>query len=187
MADTNQISKTIIIERSIREADFVSSLEIHSDNSLSADSSLPPKSSVVYEEINKLQQNIDTQKENLEKKITDEISKTFDQNNIYEGFDTKINNKFDSLYISLTDEVNRAKRLEQELDSRIDDEKERLDTFLAGADIKEAAIDTLKEVQDWIAADTTGTAELINNVSKIDERVKVLEQEIIISCGNSKC
>lgn len=41
----------------------------------------------------------------------------------------------------------------------------KLDTFLAAADVGEAAIDTLKEIQDYITADGTAAAEMTANIS----------------------
>lgn len=57
------------------------------------------------------------------------------------------------------------------LQSAIDTEKGRMDAFLDAADIGDAAIDTLKELQDYIASDKTAATTLTNKVGALETTV----------------
>lgn len=58
-----------------------------------------------------------------------------------------------------------------ELQTAITTEKERMDTFLASADIGGEAIDTLKELQDYIKNDQTAATTLTNKVGALETTV----------------
>lgn len=57
------------------------------------------------------------------------------------------------------------------LQTAIDTEKGRMDAFLDAADIGDAAIDTLKELQDYIASDKTAATTLTNKVGALEATV----------------
>ena len=57
------------------------------------------------------------------------------------------------------------------LQTAIDTEKGRMDAFLDAADIGDAAIDTLKELQDYIVSDKTAATTLTNKVGALEATV----------------
>lgn len=57
------------------------------------------------------------------------------------------------------------------LQSAIDTEKGRMDAFMASAEIGDAAIDTLKELQDYIASDKTAATTLTTKVGALETTV----------------
>lgn len=57
------------------------------------------------------------------------------------------------------------------LQDAIDTEKGRMDAFMASAEIGDAAIDTLKELQDYIASDKTAATTLTNKVGALETTV----------------
>ena len=77
-----------------------------------------------------------------------------------------------TLTTNLNSEISRAKKAESDLTTAISTEKGRIDTFLASADVSETAIDTLKEIQDYInthgEAATTMTSKINKNASNIE-------------------
>lgn len=65
-----------------------------------------------------------------------------------------------------------------ELANSINDVKNDVDAFFAAADIGGAAIDTLKEIQDYISSDGTAAAEMTGKISALETTVgKVAEGE----------
>lgn len=50
------------------------------------------------------------------------------------------------------------------LEGKISAEKNRLDTFLNAAEVSDAAVDTLKEIQDYIASHGTAADEMVKNI-----------------------
>jgi hypothetical protein len=61
---------------------------------------------------------------------------------------------------NLDTEVARAKAAEEANAAAIATEKARMDAFMLSADVTEKAVDTLKEIQDYIASDGTAAAEM---------------------------
>ena len=57
------------------------------------------------------------------------------------------------------------------LQDAINTEKGRMDAFMASAEIGDAAIDTLKELQDYIASDKTAATTLTNKVGALETTV----------------
>lgn len=49
-----------------------------------------------------------------------------------------------------------------------------IDAFLSATEVGDATIDTLKEIQDWIASDETGTAALVNRVGANETAIATL-------------
>lgn len=58
-----------------------------------------------------------------------------------------------------------------ELEGKITAEKERMDAFLANADVSTNAVDTLKEIQEYITSDGTAAAEVTNKISALETAV----------------
>ncbi len=52
-----------------------------------------------------------------------------------------------------------------ELEGKITTEKERLDTFLNAAEVGDAAIDTLKEIQDYISTHGEAAGKMVNDIA----------------------
>lgn len=57
------------------------------------------------------------------------------------------------------------------LQSAINTEKNRMDVFMASADLTENAVDTLKEIQDYINSDGTAAAEMTNKIGNLETTV----------------
>lgn len=53
-----------------------------------------------------------------------------------------------------------------------------IDSFLKAEEVADAAIDTLKEIQDWIASDETGTEALIGRVAANESAIDTLEGKV---------
>lgn len=169
MAETNQTN----VNKGLLESEFREVLKLYTETILKADSTLPPQNKAVYEAINTLQERLTQHKSDT----SNELLAINDALNIAK---TLLTNEIATKFELLTKDSSV-------LDNKIKIEKERLDAFLDGEDIEGTAIDTLKEIQRWIRDDETGTADLINQVGKIEDRVEFLEKEVVlISCGNSK-
>lgn len=67
-------------------------------------------------------------------------------------------------------EIERAKAAEQELSDAINAEKEKLDAFLSSGDV-DSALDSLKEIQDFITGEASAADELVSKVSEIESEV----------------
>ena len=80
----------------------------------------------------------------------------------------KVTNNLEILARSIGDEADRARNKEQELLDKITIEKDRIDDFFKAAEVGDIAIDTLIEIQKWIEADETDTANLLKRVSHIE-------------------
>ena len=64
------------------------------------------------------------------------------------------------------------------LEAAIKTEKDRLDTFLSAAEVGEAAIDTLKEIQDYIASDGNAASEMATNIGKNAAAIEGLQSTV---------
>lgn len=56
-----------------------------------------------------------------------------------------------------------------------------IDAFFTAAETGTEALDTLKEIQDWIASDETGTTELINRVAANETAIDTLEAKVDVT------
>lgn len=67
------------------------------------------------------------------------------------------------------------------LDSRSNETREKVDTFLADADTSEQAIDKLKELQDYIKSDETSASQMLGDIAlnknDIADNAEALEKE----------
>lgn len=65
-----------------------------------------------------------------------------------------------------------------ELKSAINTEKSRIDTFLAAADTGDKAVDTLKEIQNYIDTHGEAAAEMTTNIGKNTTDIKALQDTV---------
>lgn len=84
----------------------------------------------------------------------------------YKAADTALSNRVKTIeddYLKASDKT--------ELANSIADVKSDVDTFLAAANIGGEAIDTLKEIQDYISSDGTAAAEMTNKIGALETTV----------------
>ena len=84
----------------------------------------------------------------------------------YKAADTALSNRVKAIeddYLKATDKT--------ELANSISDVKSDVDTFLAAANIGGEAIDTLKEIQDYISSDGTAAAEMTSKIGALETTV----------------
>ncbi len=82
------------------------------------------------------------------------------------------------LNTAITTEKNRANTAENALKSAINTEKSRIDAFLAAADTGDKAIDTLKEIQNYIDKHGEAAAEMTTNIGKNATDIKALQDAV---------
>lgn len=82
------------------------------------------------------------------------------------------------LNTAITTEQNRANTAENALKSAINTEKSRIDAFLAAADTGDKAIDTLKEIQNYIDTHGEAAAEMTTNIGKNATDIKALQDAV---------
>lgn len=68
--------------------------------------------------------------------------------------------------------------LKKDLQAEIKTERDRMDTFMAAAEIGGAAIDTLKEIQDYINTHGTAAAEMLQKIGKNETAIANIKTEI---------
>lgn len=132
--------------------------------------------------------------------LNDEISRSTNKDN---DLDTRIDNEIqrasgaeNTLTTNLNSEISRATRAESDLNtaiateqnrantaenalkSAINTEKSRIDAFLAAADTGDKAIDTLKEIQNYIDTYGEAAAEMTTNIGKNATDIKALQDAI---------
>ena len=109
---------------------------------------------------------------NIEKDYLKAADKTALSNTIsgidtaYKAADTALSNRVKAIE---DDHLKKADKTE--LATSIADVKSDVDTFLAAANIGGEAIDTLKEIQDYISSDGTAAAEMTNKISALETAV----------------
>ena len=89
------------------------------------------------------------------------------------------------LNTAITTEKNRANTAENALKSAINTEKSRIDTFLAAADTGDKAIDTLKEIQNYIDTHGEAAAKMTTNIGKNATDIKALQDAVGAGGGSS--
>ena len=67
------------------------------------------------------------------------------------------------------------------LQNQINKEKSRIDTFFADANMQEAAIDTLVELQTYIADDKTQATQILADIGEEEKRAKEAEAELLVA------
>lgn len=83
-----------------------------------------------------------------------------------------------ALNTAINTEKNRANTAENALKSAINTEKSRIDAFLAAADTGDKAIDTLKEIQNYIDTHGEAAAEMTANIGKNATDIKALQDSV---------
>lgn len=84
----------------------------------------------------------------------------------YKAADTALSNRVKTIeddYLKASDKT--------ELANSINGVKDDVDAFFAAADVGEAAIDTLKEIQNYISSDGTAAAEMTSKISALETTV----------------
>ena len=83
-----------------------------------------------------------------------------------------------NLNTAITTEKNRANTAENALKNAINTEKSRIDAFLAAADTGDKAIDTLKEIQNYIDTHGEAAAKMTTNIGKNATDIKALQDSV---------
>ena len=83
-----------------------------------------------------------------------------------------------TLTTNLNSEISRATRAESDLNTAINTEKSRIDAFLAAADTGDKAIDTLKEIQNYIDTHGEAAAKMTTNIGKNATDIKALQDSV---------
>lgn len=83
-----------------------------------------------------------------------------------------------TLTTNLNSEISRATQAESDLNTAINTEKSRIDAFLAAADTGDKAIDTLKEIQNYIDTHGEAAAEMTTNIGKNATDIKALQDSV---------
>jgi hypothetical protein len=79
---------------------------------------------------------------------------------------------------NLDTEVLRAKAAEEANAAAIKAEKERMDAFMLSAEVGEAAVDTLKEIQSYITSDGTAAAKMADDIAAAQDAADKAQGEV---------
>ena len=109
-----------------------------------------------------------TRAKDAEKVITDNLN----------AETTRATKAENTLTTNLNSEISRATRAESDLNTAINTEKSRIDAFLAAADTGDKAIDTLKEIQNYIETHGEAAAEMTINIGKNATDIKALQDSV---------
>ena len=109
-----------------------------------------------------------TRAKDAEKVITDNLN----------AETTRATKAENTLTTNLNSEISRATQAESDLNTAINTEKSRIDTFLAVADTGDKAIDTLKEIQNYIDTHGEAAAEMTTNIGKNATDIKALQDAV---------
>ena len=115
-----------------------------------------------------------TRAKDAEKVITDNLN----------AETTRATKAENTLTTNLNSEISRATQAESDLNTAINTEKSRIDAFLAAADTGDKAIDTLKEIQNYIDTDGKAAAKMTTNIGKNATDIKAL-QDVVGAGGSS--
>ena len=100
------------------------------------------------------------------------------------GLDTAIDNAVagidEKLGATYTKDNSVAKAIQAAADAAAAAQRD-IDSFLKAEEVADAAIDTLKEIQDWIANDETGTEALIGRVSANESAISTLNSKVDVT------
>ena len=114
--------------------------------------------------------------------LNDEISRSTNKDNDLDAkIDTEIQRASgaeNTLTTNLNSEISRATQAESDLNTAINTEKSRIDAFLAAADTGDKAIDTLKEIQNYIDTHGEAAAEMTTNIGKNATDIKALQDAV---------
>ena len=109
-----------------------------------------------------------TRAKDAEKVITDNLN----------AETTRATKAENTLTTNLNSEISRATQAESDLNTAITTEKSRIDAFLAAADTGDKAIDTLKEIQNYIDTHGEAAAEMTINIGKNATDIKALQDSV---------
>ena len=114
--------------------------------------------------------------------LNDEISRAKDAEKVItdnlNAETTRATKAENTLTTNLNSEISRATRAESDLNTAINTEKSRIDAFLAAADTGDKAIDTLKEIQNYIDTHGEAAAEMTINIGKNATDIKALQDSV---------
>ena len=109
-----------------------------------------------------------TRAKDAEKVITDNLN----------AETTRATKAENTLTTNLNSEISRATQAESDLNTAINTEKSRIDTFLSAADTGDKAIDTLKEIQNYIDTHGEAAAKMTTNIGKNATDIKALQDSV---------
>ena len=109
-----------------------------------------------------------TRAKDAEKVITDNLN----------AETTRATKAENTLTTNLNSEISRATQAESDLNTAINTEKSRIDAFLAAADTGDKAIDTLKEIQNYIETHGEAAAKMTINIGKNATDIKALQDSV---------
>ena len=109
-----------------------------------------------------------TRAKDAEKVITDNLN----------AETTRATTSENTLTTNLNSEISRATQAESDLNTAINTEKSRIDAFLATADTGDKAIDTLKEIQNYIDTHGEAAAKMTTNIGKNATDIKALQDSV---------
>lgn len=109
-----------------------------------------------------------TRAKDAEKVITDNLN----------AETTRATKAENTLTTNLNSEISRATQAESNLNTAITTEKSRIDAFLAAADTGDKAIDTLKEIQNYIDTHGEAAAKMNTNIGKNATDIKALQDAV---------
>lgn len=98
-----------------------------------------------------------------------------------EGIESGLRTDVDAIKANYLKAVDKT-----ELAQSIADVKSDVDTFLAAADIGGEAIDTLKEIQDYISSDGTAAAEMTSKISALETTVGDASSGLVKGVADNK-
>ena len=109
-----------------------------------------------------------TRAKDAEKVITDNLN----------AETTRATKAENTLTTKLNSEISRATQAESDLNTAINTEKSRIDAFLAAADTGDKAIDTLKEIQNYIDTHGEAATKMTTDIGKNATDIKALQDAI---------
>ena len=134
------------------------------------------------EKISAESQNSTDRAATITQNLNDEISRSTNKDNDLDAkIDTEIQRASgaeNTLTTNLNSEISRATPAESDLNTAINTEKSRIDAFLAAADTGDKAIDTLKEIQNYIDTHGEAAAEMTTNIGKNATDIKALQDAV---------
>ena len=136
-------------------------LHIHSGDTIS----------MVFAKIEKTYDTEKTKREETDKKLDAEIKRSVEKDEIFEK--------------GLADEIIRATEIEKGLRVDVDNANEKIDTFLLAADLTQDAIDTLREIQNYIDEHGEEAAKMVDDIAKntkaiADEVARSTEKDAVL-------
>ena len=149
--DTSDINVEPDFESVVPDLKEDGHLHIHSGDTIS----------MVFAKIEKTYDTEKAKREETDRKLNAEIERSTEKDEIFEK--------------GLADEIVRATETEAGLRKDVDDANEKIDTFLLAADLTQDAIDTLREIQNYIDEHGEEAAKMVDDIAK---NAKAIADEI---------